>query len=101
VTLLERLARLGDEGGRAVLFTVVEGDGVGAKALVVEGAETLGDGVPAWALEMGTFMPDSTWSLDSDRSTTRTPSSVSMSAVLQFTLYARAATATWTPSATL
>ena len=51
MTLLERLARLGDEGGRAVLFTVVEGDGVGAKALVVEGAETLGDGVPAWALD--------------------------------------------------
>jgi len=51
VTLLERLARLGDEGGRAVLFTVVEGDGVGAKALVVEGAETLGDGVPVWALD--------------------------------------------------
>jgi xanthine dehydrogenase accessory factor len=51
VTLLERLARLGDEGGRAVLFTVVEGNGVGSKALVVEGAETLGDGVPAWALE--------------------------------------------------
>jgi xanthine dehydrogenase accessory factor len=51
VTLLERLARLGDEGGRAVLFTVVEGNGVGSKALVVEGAETLGDGVPAWALD--------------------------------------------------
>jgi xanthine dehydrogenase accessory factor len=51
VTLLERLARLGDEGGRAVLFTVVEGSGVGSKALVVEGAETLGDGVPAWALD--------------------------------------------------
>ena len=51
MTLLERLARLGDEGGRAVLFTVVEGNGVGSKALVVEGAETLGDGVPAWALD--------------------------------------------------
>ena len=49
MTLLERLARLGDEGGRAVLFTVVEGTGVGAKSLFVEGAETLGDGVPAWA----------------------------------------------------
>jgi xanthine dehydrogenase accessory factor len=49
VTLLERLARLGDEGRRAVLFTVVEGDGVGAKSLLVEGAETLGDGVPPWA----------------------------------------------------
>ena len=50
MTLLERLARLGDDGGRAVLFTVVEGDGVGAKALVVEDGETVGDGVPAWAL---------------------------------------------------
>ena len=50
MTLLERLSRLDDEGGRAVLFTVVEGDGVGAKALVVEDAETVGDGVPAWAL---------------------------------------------------
>lgn len=56
MTLLERLARLRDEGGRAVLFTVVEGDGVGAKTLVVEGGETIGDGaaaaagVPSWAL---------------------------------------------------
>ena len=50
MTLLERLARLGDDGGRAVLFTVVEGDGAGAKALVVENGETLGDGVPSWAL---------------------------------------------------
>ena len=50
MTLLERLSRLGDEGGRAVLFTVVEGAGVGAKALVVEEGETVGDGVPAWAL---------------------------------------------------
>ena len=50
MTLLERLSRLDDEGGRAVLFTVVEGDGVGAKALVVEDGETVGDGVPAWAL---------------------------------------------------
>ena len=33
-----------------MLFTVVEGDGVGGKALVVEGGETLGDGVPAGAL---------------------------------------------------
>ncbi len=50
MTLLERLSRLGEEGGRAVLFTVVEGDGVGAKTLVVEEGETVGDGVPAWAL---------------------------------------------------
>ncbi|HEY7178767.1 MAG TPA: XdhC family protein [Gaiella sp.] len=50
MTLLERLARLGEDGGRAVLFTVVEGDGVGAKSLVVEEGETLGDGVPSWAV---------------------------------------------------
>jgi len=50
VTLLERLVRLHDDGGRAVLFTVVEGDGVGAKALVVEDGDTVGDGVPDWAL---------------------------------------------------
>ncbi|HET8742157.1 MAG TPA: XdhC family protein [Gaiella sp.] len=50
MTLLAHLARLRDEGGRAVLFTVVEGDGVGSKALVVEDGDTIGDGVPAWAL---------------------------------------------------
>ena len=48
--LISRLAELRKTGGRAVLFTVVEGDGVGGKALVVEGGETLGDGVPAGAL---------------------------------------------------
>jgi xanthine dehydrogenase accessory factor len=51
VTLLERLATLRDSGGRGVLFTVVEGEGTGGKALVVEDAETVGDGVPAGALE--------------------------------------------------
>jgi xanthine dehydrogenase accessory factor len=53
VTLIERLARLQEDGGRAVLFTVVEGDGVGAKALVVEGGDTIENGrpgVPSWAL---------------------------------------------------
>ena len=50
MTLLAHLARLRDEGGRAVLFTVVEGDAVGSKALVVEDGDTIGDGVPAWAL---------------------------------------------------
>ncbi len=49
MSLLERLTRLQEEGGRAVLFTVVAGDGVGGKSLVVEGGETLGDGVPDWA----------------------------------------------------
>jgi len=50
VSLVRRLAQLRAAQGRAILFTVVEGDGVGAKALVVEGGETAGDGVPAGAL---------------------------------------------------
>ena len=49
--LVSRLAGLRESGGRAVLFTVVEGDGAGAKALVVEDGETIGDGVPAAALD--------------------------------------------------
>ena len=36
--------RLQREGGRAVLFTVVAGEAVGTKLLVVEGGETDGDG---------------------------------------------------------
>ena len=48
--LVHRLAELRAEGGRGILFTVVEGDGVGGKALVVEGGETVGDGVPPEAL---------------------------------------------------
>ena len=35
--LLERLAAIQERGGRAVLFTVVEGDGAGTKLLVEEG----------------------------------------------------------------
>jgi xanthine dehydrogenase accessory factor len=50
VKLVSRLTELQSEGGRAVLFTVVEGDGAGAKALVVEDGETVGDGVPEGAL---------------------------------------------------
>ena len=37
MTLLERLAAIQERGGRAVLFTVVEGEGAGAKFLVEEG----------------------------------------------------------------
>ncbi len=51
MTLISRLTALHEDGGRAVLFTVVEGDGAGGKALVVEGGETIGDGVPAGALD--------------------------------------------------
>ena len=51
MTLVARLAELRESGGRGVLFTVVEGDAVGAKALVVEGAEPeAGNGVPDDAL---------------------------------------------------
>ena len=42
--MIERLRRIQQDGGRAVLFTVVEGEGVGSKLLVVEGGETSGDG---------------------------------------------------------
>jgi len=48
--LIGRLLRLQSDGGRAVLFTVVEGDGLGSKLLVVEGGETVGDG-PAELVE--------------------------------------------------
>jgi xanthine dehydrogenase accessory factor len=44
VSLLPRLAELADSGERAVLLTVVEGDGVGRKLLVVEGGERIGEG---------------------------------------------------------
>ena len=42
--MIERLLQLQRDGGRAVLLTVVEGDPVGSKLLVVEGGETMGDG---------------------------------------------------------
>ena len=42
--MIDRLLQVQREGGRAVLFTVVEGDGLGSKLLVVEGGETVGDG---------------------------------------------------------
>jgi xanthine dehydrogenase accessory factor len=50
VSLVHRLTQLRAEGGRGVLFTVLEGECVGGKALVIEGGETVGDGVPEEAL---------------------------------------------------
>ena len=47
--ILERLAALPADG-RAVLFTVLEGDDAGRKLLVVEGGETLGDASPELAV---------------------------------------------------
>jgi xanthine dehydrogenase accessory factor len=43
VSLVHRLAGLRDSGERGVLFTVVEGEGVGSKLLVLESGERLGE----------------------------------------------------------
>ena len=42
--MIDRLLALQRDGGRGVVLTVVEGDGVGKKLLVLEGGETVGDG---------------------------------------------------------
>jgi xanthine dehydrogenase accessory factor len=49
VTIVGRLAGVQEDGGRAVLFTVLEGSDAGRKLLVVEGAETLGEAPPGLA----------------------------------------------------
>ena len=49
MSLVARLVELSESGGRAVLYTVLEGDGAGEKLLVVEGGETIGDGPPELA----------------------------------------------------
>jgi xanthine dehydrogenase accessory factor len=41
--VIDRLLELQRQGGRAVLFTVVEGEPLGSKLLVVENGETTGD----------------------------------------------------------
>ena len=43
--MIERLLALQRDGGRGVVLTVVEGEGLGTKLLVVEGGETVGDGL--------------------------------------------------------
>lgn len=47
--MIERLLALQRDGGRGVVLTIVEGDGVGTKLLVVEGGETVGNGPPELA----------------------------------------------------
>ena len=42
--MIDRLLALQRDGGRGVLLTVVEGEALGSKLLVVEGGETVGDG---------------------------------------------------------
>jgi xanthine dehydrogenase accessory factor len=50
LSLFERLSALAASGDRGVLFTVVEGEGVGSSALVLEGGERIGD-APGDAVE--------------------------------------------------
>jgi xanthine dehydrogenase accessory factor len=45
LSLVERLARLHESDERGVLFTGVEGNGVGTKVLVLESGEQVGDGL--------------------------------------------------------
>ncbi len=45
MSLIERLARLQESEERGVLFTCVEGDGVGTNVLVLESGERVGDGL--------------------------------------------------------
>jgi xanthine dehydrogenase accessory factor len=51
MSLLERLAMLAASGERGVLFTVVEGNGVGSNLLVLESGQRLGDGPEEAALQ--------------------------------------------------
>ena len=46
MSLLRRLSELRDSNERGVLFTVVEGEGIGGKELVLETGERIGSGVP-------------------------------------------------------
>jgi xanthine dehydrogenase accessory factor len=46
MTITERLLEAIEREERCVLFTVIEGDGLGAHVLVLEGGERLGDGIP-------------------------------------------------------
>lgn len=47
--MIQRLLQLQREGGRGVVLTVIEGEGLGSKLLVLEGGETVGDGPPELA----------------------------------------------------
>ena len=49
MSLVDRLVGLAASGERAVLYTVLEGEGAGSKLLVLESGETLGDGPPELA----------------------------------------------------
>ena len=46
MSVIDRLLEAVEREERAVLFTVIEGEPLGAHALVLEGGERVGDGVP-------------------------------------------------------
>ncbi len=50
MSVTERLFQAVENDERAVLFTVIEGEPLGAHALVLEGGERVGDGIPEGAL---------------------------------------------------
>ena len=50
----DRLLEAVKRSERSVVFTVIEGDPLGAKALVLESGETVGDGIPAAVLDQAT-----------------------------------------------
>jgi xanthine dehydrogenase accessory factor len=51
VNVTERVLQAVEQDERGVLFTVIEGEPLGAHALVLEGGERVGDGIPEAALE--------------------------------------------------
>lgn len=50
MTVTERLLKAIDRNERAVVFTVIDGEPLGAKALALESGEVVGDGVPEAAV---------------------------------------------------
>jgi hypothetical protein len=46
VNVTERVLQAVERDERGVLFTVIEGEPLGAHALVLEGGERVGDGIP-------------------------------------------------------
>ncbi|MGI9113377.1 MAG: XdhC family protein [Gaiellaceae bacterium] len=56
MTILERLLALGENGERAVLFTMLDGETAGAKLLALESGETIGDAPPELAAHTGELL---------------------------------------------
>ena len=56
MTIVERLLALDEACERAVLFTVLEGEETGAKLLVLESGETIGDAPSELAARSGDIL---------------------------------------------